>query len=97
MVPIGGMALEPEELRQMFSARSRPTTALAFEAPVDVDLDILFDHTTAGTNRSKLTPGGTAQPWWNNMPVVDPVTITQDVAKELVERFWTTLTIWTGS
>ncbi len=45
MVPIGGMAFEPEELSEMFSAASRPTTALAFEAPVDVDLDILFDRT----------------------------------------------------
>ena len=81
----------------MFSAASRPTAALTFEASVDVHLDILFDHTTAAAYRCKLTSDGTAQPCWNNMPVVDPVTITQDVAKELVEWFWTTLAIWTGS
>lgn len=55
-----------------------------------VDFDILFDHATAAAYRCELTSDGTAQPCWNNMPVVDPVTITEDVAKELVEWFWTT-------
>ena len=81
----------------MFSAASCPAASLAFEAPVDVDLDILFDHTTAAAYRCKLASHRSAQSFRNNMPVVDPVTITQDVAKKLVEWFWISLAIAAGS
>jgi hypothetical protein len=70
MVPINGVALESEQLSQMFSAPSRPTASLAFEAPVDVDLDIPSNHATAAAYRCELKFDGTAQPCWNNMPVV---------------------------
>jgi hypothetical protein len=91
------MTLEPQKLSEIFGAMFGPTASLAFETPVDVYLDVLFDHTAAAAHRRELAPDRAAQPCWNRVPVVDPIAVTQDVAKEHVKLFWTTLAIWTGA
>src|ERR1700730_13538430 len=97
MVQISRMILEPEKLNEVFGTTSGPTASLTFEAPVDAHLDVLFDHTATAAHRRKLASDRTAQLRRNSVPVVDPVAVTQDVAKERVKFFWTTLAIWTGA
>ena len=43
------MALEPEQLGEMFGAVAAPAAALTFEAAVDVDFDVLFNSSAAGS------------------------------------------------
>ena len=82
MGPISGMGLEPEQLGQVFSAVAGPAAALAFEAPVDTHFDVLFNCPAARAHRSKTATKPAAQPGRDNMPVIQPVAVTQDVAKE---------------
>lgn len=49
-VPISGMSLEPEQLRQVLGAGTSPAAALAFKAATSVHFDILFNDPAASTN-----------------------------------------------
>ena len=50
------MVLKPEQLSEMFGAIARPTAALALEAAIDAHLNILFNHSAAGTHGRALVP-----------------------------------------
>ena len=75
----------------MFGAAATPAAALAFEAAVDAHLDVLFDHSTAGTHRSDLASDRSAQCCWDQSPVIYAVAIAQHVAKERVKLFGSAL------
>lgn len=97
MGPVVRVCLKPEQLGEMFGATPCPATALAFEAAVDTHFDVLFNRSAARAYRGQLATERAAQPRWNSMPVVDPITIAQDVTKEGVKFRWARLAVWTGA
>src|SRR5438874_11119047 len=79
------MSLEPEQLAQILGAASTPAAALAFEAPVNLHFDILFNDAAASTHRSELAIDGAMELCRNGSPVIDAIAVAQDVTKERVK------------
>ncbi len=70
------------ELEQALGAERMPASALALEAAVDVDLDVLFDGAGAGLDGGREAAHGPSEGGGDLLPGLDAVAITQEVAEE---------------